>query len=167
MHAAAFGYVARLVLGPPPLPPRRAVVDIGARDINGSVRQLFAGARYLGIDLEEGHGVDVVADGATYDPPFVPDTVVCCEVLEHTPAGPAILANAYRVLGPYGLLIVTCAGMGRPAHSGADGGPLKEGEHYANIGKLELREWLRPFAVCHVEHGRTGDLWAYAWKDGA
>jgi hypothetical protein len=166
MHAAAFGYVARVVLGPPPLPPRRAVLEMGARDINGSVRQLFAGARYLGIDLEAGHGVDVVADAQAYTPPFTPDTVVCCEVLEHTPHGAAILANAYRMLAPYGLLIVTCAAMGRAAHSGGDGGPLREAEWYANIGKAQLQDWLRPFATVHLEHRVPGDLWAYAWKDG-
>lgn len=169
MHAAVLGYLARQLFGPPPLPPRRAVLELGSRDVNGSCRQLFAGARYLGVDVAEGTGVDLVADAATVEPPFTPDTVVCCEVLEHTPDAVLIIHNAARVLAPGGLLLLTCAGEGRAPHSGQDGGALREDEWYRNIADAELADWLRPFATWKIESA-GGDLRAVAWKgasDGA
>jgi SAM-dependent methyltransferase len=37
------------------------VVDIGSMDVNGTYRDLFPGCRYIGVDMEPGPGVDVVA----------------------------------------------------------------------------------------------------------
>ena len=84
MHPEARAFVAGVA--------RRAgarwVVELGARDLNGTVRDLFPSARgYTGVDLVAGPGVDVVADAADWRPREpAPDLVVCCEVLEHTPA---------------------------------------------------------------------------------
>lgn len=196
MHAAAFGFVSRVVFGdlmarmalrygaaPPPLGVRRAVVELGSLDINGSVRQLFMGTHYLGVDMQQGPGVDAVADAADFDPPFSPDTVVCCEVLEHAHAAREIVENAHRMLAPGGVFIMTCAGDGREPHSAVDGGPLEyiaggQGMHYRsvdtdgadghefykNISEAEMEEWLAPFQHYIVDADNPGDLYAVAWK---
>ena len=40
------------------------VIEIGSLDINGSVRDFYGNTpRYIGVDLAEGKGVDLVAEG--------------------------------------------------------------------------------------------------------
>lgn len=140
MHPAAYQYVADAVARLPQRP--RSVVEIGSRFINGGIRSLFRGAAYTGIDIVAGPGVDIVADGATWQPPAPVDVVVCCEVLEHTPKAPLIIANAARMLTPGGCLIVTAAGPGRAPHSAIEGGPLRKDEYYRNVTHDELHYWL-------------------------
>jgi hypothetical protein len=143
------------------------VVEIGGKDINGSVRPLF-GEPYVAVDVRPGPGVDVVADGATYRPELSAAMVVCCEVLEHTPDGAAICANACAMLEPGGVFFLTAAGEGRAPHSAVDGGPLPEGEFYANVTRPMLEAWLAPFAAGTIaENQTTGDIYAIAVKGDA
>jgi Methyltransferase domain len=147
--------------------PPRHVVELGSRDVaGGTVRDLFAdAAAYTGLDLVDGPAVDVVADAATWRPVTPPDLVVCCEVLEHTPDGPAILANAHAMLRPGGRLVVTAASTGRAPHSAVDGGPLRDGEYYQNVDPAELVAWLGPFTLEAFElHPERGDVYAVGRK---
>ena len=110
MHNAAFRFVERVLADR--LGVFTDVVEIGSRNINGSVRQLFATSdRYLAIDISGGNGVDriVNASDASALPAESCDTVVCCEVMEHTPVAP-IIKSAATWLRPSGFLIATMAG---------------------------------------------------------
>lgn len=162
MHAAAFGFVQQAIEAHPPAPG--LTVEIGGKDINGSIRPLFR-EPYVSIDVAPGPGVDVIADGSSYTPPEAPTCVVCCEVLEHAISAHAILHNAREMLQSGGLLIVTAAGVGRMAHSAIDGGPLKLGEWYANVDRTDLRRWLDGFTDIHiVQNVPDGDIYATAVK---
>jgi hypothetical protein len=162
MHPEAYAYVAEMVAA---FGPRQSVVELGSRDFNGSVRGLFNGAAYCGVDALPGYGVDVVADAAEFEPDMPPDTVVCCEVLEHTPNAAAICANARRMLGAGGVLIVTCATDPRAPHSAYDGLTVRDGEFYRNVPPDDLMAWLRGFegVACQAYIDR-GDLYAVAVK---
>jgi SAM-dependent methyltransferase len=138
MHDSARQYVATVVAGQ----RYSRVVEVGSRDINGSIRELVDVATYVGIDLEDGPGVDVVADCRFWEPPWKASLVLVCEVLEHAPDPRAVVDACIGYLRPGGRLIVTCAGPGRAPHSGHDGGPVDDGEHYANIAPLDLEKWL-------------------------
>jgi hypothetical protein len=149
MHAAAFEFVRacryRYV-------PSGLVYEIGSRDINGSVRSLFTGLPYLGIDLVPGRGVDIVGDALYYTPPTPPTTVVCCEVLEHSPNADALLRQAADVLQSGGVLIVTTADTERAPHSAVDGGALPPGEFYENLTAARVltvcqRHWIQGIAL--------------------
>ncbi len=162
MHLQAFNFVAAAIR-------RRAargpVYEIGSRNINGTVRHLFDRDVYHGIDLVAGPGVDAVGDAATYTPPCVPQTVVCCEVLEHTPLAEEIVRRVATVLPSGGVAILTMAGPGRPPHSAADGGPVRSGEFYRNVTPALLASWLTAFQdVEIVENPEVGDLYATAVK---
>lgn len=140
MHQQAWQFVRSRVSQHP---ARQRVVEIGSRNINGSVRSAFdAGVTYWGCDLASGPDVDAVCAGQDADPPFTPDTVVCCEVLEHTPDGCEIITRAFELLGTGGVLLITAAGVGRTPHSAIDGGPVRDGEYYDNIDESRLRYWL-------------------------
>lgn len=169
MHPGAYGFVQRAAAL---VPSRGPVYEIGSRIINGGVREIFHGRDFLGLDVAPGQGVDVVADGATYDPrPLLgpPSTVVCCEVLEHTPAALDIVTQAARVLAPGGTLIVTCATDGRAPHSAVHGGPLQPGEYYANVSDAAV---LAHLAVLGLEvlgsltRHDIGDFYVVARKAG-
>jgi len=139
MHEQAYQWVARHATADPV-----AVLDIGGRNINGSVRDLFPGAApYVALDIRPGDGVDIVADAATWTPDREYDVVVCTEVFEHTADWPQICATAHKALRPGGQLILTMAGPGRPPHSAVDGGwTLHEGEYYGNVAPTELQAVL-------------------------
>lgn len=139
MHTEAFLYVDEQAAD---LMGAEVVVECGSRNVNGTVRGLFPLATYCGVDVEPGPGVDLVMDFRDLEPSWPVDVVVCCEVLEHDRDPASLLAKAHEVLRPGGRLIMTCAGVGREPHSAADGGPLRAGEHYANVSRDELDYWL-------------------------
>lgn len=134
--------------------PAMTVAEIGSRNVNGSVRYLFDGF-YVGVDLVSGPGVDIVADGATWDGDGrTYDCIVCCEVLEHAANAGEICRNIGRLLNNGGMAIITVAGPNRKPHSAVDGGPLREGEYYANVLPDDIRNW---FPGCRVLTQTTDD----------
>lgn len=162
MHANAYAFVASALATTPH--PAGPVVEIGGKNINGTIRDLFP-EPYVAIDVVAGPGVDVVADGATYRPARRPAVVVCCEVLEHAAHADAICANAYRMLRPAGVFIVTTATTGRGPHSAVDGGRLRDGEFYRNVTETDARAWLARFSQLAMHFNReTADLYAVAVK---
>lgn len=163
MHAGAYHfveYVARC------LPPRRAVVELGGRDVNGSVRSLFGDCEYVTVDVAPGPGVHFVGDAATWqpEPARTFDTVVCTEVLEHTAVAERICANAHALLEPGGVFIVTAASIGRAPHSAVDGGGLRSGEFYRNVSPILLRKWLQAFHFVLVDTGNATDVYGLGVK---
>jgi len=133
-----------------------AGLDLGGRDINGSVREYFPWVAWCGVDAFPGPGVDVVADAATYIHPRPVDVVLCTEVLEHTPLWPAVLATARRSLAPGGLLVATAAGPRRKPHRATGGGPPTPGEWYRNIDPGDLTAVLDALGFEDVVVDSTG-----------
>jgi hypothetical protein len=155
------------------LEPRLSVIELGSRTVagpwpfSGPIRHLFPEAEYTGVDAVDGPNVDVVDNAATWQPePFQPvDTVVCTETLEHTWQADQICRNAWRLLQPSGVFIVTAAGVGRAPHSAVDGGQLRDGEYYHNVNREELRTWLAPFGFSLIDtFSAPGDIYAVAVK---
>jgi hypothetical protein len=162
MHAEAAQAVAGMLAA---LPAPRRVVELGARSVNGSIRDLLpADCAYTGVDLAAGDNVDVVADAAQWRPETPVDLVICSETLEHAVDPLAIVDNAARMLAPGGALIVTTATPPRAPHSGHDGGDLRPGEHYANIYPGDLGRWLAGrFPRVQIRTDlQLGDLYALA-----
>lgn len=117
-----------------------SVIEIGSRDINGSARAFFPNAKWIGLDLYHGTGVDIVVNAVDYSPQETVDLVVCCEVFEHTMHWGEIIKRVISWLSPGGRFIVTCAGPGRPVHSAIAGEKvLHPGEHYENLAQDDLR----------------------------
>ena len=117
------------------------VLDIGSLDINGSNRYLFEECDYLGIDVGEGKGVDIVCSGHLYDAPDESfDVTISCECFEHNPWWKETFTNMHRMTKPNGLVIVTCATKGRGEHgttrTSPNDSPLTVGqgwEYYKNL----------------------------------
>ncbi|WP_164012985.1 class I SAM-dependent methyltransferase [Pyxidicoccus trucidator] len=172
MHEGAYKFVARVVTQ---LEPRKQVLELGSRTVagnwpySGSIRPLFPGSEYVGVDIAHGENVDFLGDAATWRPePFRQfDTVVCTETLEHTPEAERICHNALALLHVGGVFILTAAGVGRTPHSAVDGQGLRPGEYYRNVNREQLRQWLAPFGFAMIDTASTpGDIYALAVKLG-
>lgn len=93
-----------------------STLEVGALDVNGSVRGYFTGD-YIGVDMRDGPGVDLVANAHALpfdDNQF--EVVVCTEMLEHDPAPWLSMPEMGRVLRPGGRLLLTTRGNGCSIH---------------------------------------------------
>jgi SAM-dependent methyltransferase len=88
------------------------VLEIGSKDYGStsSFRDFYAGAEYVGVDMSEGKGVDVVADltrsvGTLKESHF--DLGICCSVLEHVEKPWLFAANLTRLIRPGGRLYMS------------------------------------------------------------
>lgn len=99
------------------------VVEVGSRDVNGSPRECFTSIdTYVGVDLEDGPGVDKVLDiesahGVEGLGLEEWDVVVSTEMLEHTPRPWRAVVNMAELLKPGGRLILTTRAPGFGIHN--------------------------------------------------
>lgn len=131
------------------------VVEMGSLDINGSMRPYFDAARYVGVDVGAGEGVDVVAPGQLLDHPSGSyDCAVSANCFEHNPFWLETFVNMLRLVREGGLVLFTCASTGYREHgtrrSAPESSPLTLAigwDHYRNLAErdftrsLDLRLW--------------------------
>lgn len=94
---------------------RPRVLDIGALDVNGSLRTVCpSGADYVGVDFSAGPGVDVVLQDP-YRLPFADadaDVIVSSSCFEHSQMFWVLFLELLRVLRPHGLLYINAPSNG-------------------------------------------------------
>lgn len=123
-----------------------SVLDIGSQDINGNNRFLFHFdcAEYLGIDLNEGANVDLVASGHNFIGEHRFDVVISTECLEHDKYWALTLQNiANNLLKSGGLFIMTCATTGRTEHGTTRTSPKDSPfttDYYLNLTEEDFRQ---------------------------
>ena len=136
------------------------VLEVGSLDINGSVRDLFSGCDYTGVDLQIGPGVDLACQGQLVEFPSGHfDTTISAECLEHNPFWRETVANMLRMTRPGGLVLISCATTGRFEHgttrTNPDASPFTSAEkwdYYRNLtladieSSLNLSGWLSDWA---------------------
>lgn len=140
------------------------VLEVGSYDVNGTVRGLFPdAARYVGVDLEEGSGVDRVAYGhQVTDPDGSFDVAVSGECFEHDPHWRETFTNMVRLTRPGGVVAFTCASRGRPEHgtrrTTREDSPGTQSvglDYYRNLveadfAELPLAEWFSDFRFWYL-----------------
>jgi len=142
----------------------RRVLEIGSLDINGSIRSQFTNCAYTGIDVAVGPGVDLVCQGQDYGGPDDSfDVVISCEVMEHNPHWAETMKNMIRVCKPGGLVVMTCATLGRGEHGTArtspNSSPLTVELGWNYYHNLTARDFKRQRATEGLSH-----VFAYNWK---
>lgn len=164
MHNQAYLYVERQAAALT-LPAGARVLEIGAYNVNGTIRHLFPQKHYHGIDAREGPGVDEAVRAQDFDGKGTYDVVVSAETLEHDSDPEGLIAAANKALKPGGVLILTAAGPERAPHS-YDGSPeLPDGEHYKNVTPTALKGWLAGWEDVVIERDEAaGDIYATARK---
>jgi len=93
-----------------------SVLDIGSLDVNGNNRYLFDDYTYHGIDLGQGNNVDEVCKGHEFTSKKKFDIVISTECFEHDKMWDKTVMNAVKLLRKGGLLMFTCATVGRQEH---------------------------------------------------
>jgi SAM-dependent methyltransferase len=105
----------------PDLVTGRTVCEVGSYDVNGSVRagiEAHGPTSYLGVDIEAGAGVDLVANVEDL-PGLYPDgfgLVVSTEMLEHVDSWKAAIRALVLLVAPGGALVVSTRSLGFPYH---------------------------------------------------
>ncbi len=165
MHKEALEFV-RLSLGSPDT-TKMKVLEIGSYDVNGGIRSLFPGSKFVGIDRAAGPGVDFVVEARNFHTRSPFDMVISTEAAEHTPNPSEIVRCAERCLRRGGMFILTCAAAPRRPHSCMGGPVIPPGEHYGNVDPVKMLAVLEsgPWRRLLIQHHRDrGDLYVSAVK---
>ncbi len=116
----------------------KRILDIGGRDVNGTLRRFAPGnASFISIDLEPGRGVDLVLEDP-YRYPFSDgcfDCVVSTSCLEHDRMFWLTILEASRVLSQNGLLYLSV-----PSQGAYHGYPYDNWRFYPDAS-LAIVEW--------------------------
>lgn len=150
--------------------PRLRVLDLGGRNVNGSIRDLIPGVQWTGLDIIDGPGVDIVRD-ATLDwfvnePVPRYDIIVSTEMFEHVEDWRGVIrtcAQAFEGTGEE-LLMFTCASTGRRPHGASGEWDPPPGEWYQNVKPDEMERQLNKFFNhYHVTYNpNPGDIYGWA-----
>jgi SAM-dependent methyltransferase len=141
--------------------PGGLVVDVGSYDVNGSLRSVCPPEmRYLGLDLEEGPGVDLVVE---HEKPFpLPeggaDLVVSSSAFEHDSAFWVSFLELVRITKPGGLIYINV-----PSNGHVHSHPYDCWRFYPDAG-VSLERWAnrekRPVTLVESFIAeRRGEFW--------
>ena len=125
------------------LPEQCRVLEAGARDVNGSIRQVFGdrAREWVGIDIEAGPGVDLIADVVALEE-HVPaesfDLVASTEMLEHCRDWQEALWQMMRAVKRGGIVLLTTRSPGFAFHD-------YPGDHW-RFTLSDLKQALAPAA---------------------
>ena len=125
------------------------MLEIGSYDVNGSIRSLFTTAgQYIGVDLCEGPGVDLVSYGHELNQPTGSfDITLSGECFEHDPHWRETFLNMVRMTRPGGLVAFSCASRGRLEHGTLRTNPASSpgtqsigSDYYRNIEERDFAD---------------------------
>jgi len=136
------------------------IIEIGSFDVNGTVRQKFGEAKsFLGVDLVEGPGVDLVCRGHEVKEDIGPfDISIATEVFEHDFYWKLTLRKLTRLTRPGGLVVVTCGSKGRPEHGTrrtnallSPGTQAIGDDYYRNLDKSDFEIEVKSLGFTHYQ----------------
>jgi SAM-dependent methyltransferase len=117
-HQAQIDFVSSVKAQFPEFFAGGRVLEIGSLNINGSVRDFFVNAEeYVGCDLGEGKGVDIVCAG--HELPYADghfDVAISCECFEHDRHWRKTFSKMVDLVRVGGLVVFSCATTGRREH---------------------------------------------------
>ena len=154
------------------------ILEIGSYDFNGSIRQYFPNTNYVGVDLCEGPGVDLVSYGHEVSlPDETIDVAISCECFEHDQNWIETMNNMCRMTKPGGMVVVTCATLGRIEHgtrrSSSEFSPGTQFvglDYYRNLGRADFEAELnlesRFSDYLFFTMPTSYDLYFVGWKNG-
>ncbi len=122
------------------------VLEVGSCDVNGSLRPFIESRDpeiYVGVDVVNGPGVDVICDGENLLDKFQEETfdiVISTELLEHVRNWAKVVSNIKKVCKPGGIILITTRSIGFPFH----------GYPY-DFWRYELEDMEAIFSDCEIQ----------------
>lgn len=121
------------------------VIEVGSLDINGSVRPFimkFKPSKYIGIDLREGPGVDIVCDAINLVEKFGKESfeiVISTELLEHVKEWRTVISNIKNLCKSNGIILLTTRSYGFDYH-----------DYPYDYWRFELEDMVEIFSDCDI-----------------
>jgi SAM-dependent methyltransferase len=123
------------------------MLEVGSLNINGTMRDYFVDCTYVGVDVDEGPGVDLTCGGHLVDhADNTYDTTGSCNCFEHNPYWVESFQNMYRMTRHNGLVFIAVPTTGYPEHGttkharGDSPLTIKKGwEYYSNLTEEDFR----------------------------
>lgn len=171
MHKEVGDFIAGVRYVYPEYFNKKRILEVGSLDINGTIRGFFPKCEYIGLDVGEGKGVDIVCPIHEYFSPQQFDVIVSTEMLEHDKYWQESLLSMYANLKSQGLFILTCAGPTRQEHGTSrttPGDAPFTNDWYRNISILDFTNILPPagFTTYSISYARgKADLYFYGIKE--
>ena len=100
----------------------KRIIEVGSVNINGSLRshiEKFKPKEYIGVDISEGKGVDIICNAYDLITKFGKesfDILISTEVLEHVEDWRLVISNFKNILRPGGFLLLTTRSIGFGFH---------------------------------------------------
>lgn len=123
----------------------KKILDVGSFDVNGSLRpyiMTLGPLSYIGIDMEKGHGVDMVCSANDILEKFGNesfDVVISTELLEHVKDWANVISNIKNICKRDGIILITTRSYGFQFHP------------YPNdFWRFELEDMMHIFSDCHI-----------------
>ena len=129
------------------LPISEPIYEFGALQVSGQegfadIRTLFPGKKYVGADIREGTGVDVILNLHHINlPPESVGTVLILDTLEHVEFPRKAIEEAHRILKSNGILVISSV-MYFPIHDYP--------YNYWRFTPEAFRSLLKPFTASFV-----------------
>lgn len=148
----------------------KKVLEVGSWNHNGTVRDYFWLADYLGIDIFKGKCVDKVTRAHDLKMRHHFDVVISTGSLEHDEYLRDTLRQSINNLKPGGLMLLTAAGPNFPEHGTTKNSPESSphtNKHYQSIWIEDVSDILSPhlFSSYHLEYrNNEEDLMFYGIK---
>jgi SAM-dependent methyltransferase len=130
------------------LPISEPIYEFGSFQVHeqkefANLRPFFSGKKYVGSDMRKGPGVDVILDLHKIDLPTESvGTALILDTLEHVEFVRKAVEEAYRILKPNGLLVISSV-MNFPIHD--------HPYDYWRFTPEAFKSLLKPFKVSYVD----------------
>lgn len=152
------------------------IAEIGSLDINGTIRGIFQEQNdirgYIGLDIGEGPGVDVVEQGHLFlkKRNYEFNLILSAECLEHNPFWRETISESILALKAPGILIFSWATTGRHVHGthsqSAHSAPFvveQWDSYYRNVSRKDLmrieERKLLDYEAIFVNHRHKDLYW--------
>jgi len=128
------------------------VFEVGSLDVNGSIRNLFENARYTGIDVIPGAGVDIVCVAHEFESKHKFDVVCSTSSLEHDMFWFLTLPKMMKLLDRSSLMFFSCSYRHRqhgtilrkPKDSGTAKLKGNWSQYYRNLRVIDVHSVINP-----------------------